>query len=485
MNVTPAGPGAVSRTAQEKMRDQPSVLDYIPVAEHPAIRAGTSTTDLSTYVTRAIAALGVVYFPAGRYNFNIKIADDNCGLVGEAMGVQDLAGVWGRGTVFWPANYALPMVKLDPMAAGRIINNLTFRDFYAFGFNDGPFLQTNGNSPTRRSDTVEFTNVFVQRFGHGFDIGGGGLDWRLTNLQVQTCLNDGIHIDTANSACNGWLWSKCSFMRNGRHGWYGRKTDIATEVSYSHVFVSCGSEYNGTDAAEPVSRGWYFENFDQVVMIGCTGENDRVGGDLIDIEFEGTTARNTRIDTFHSIGADRAIKFGATLQHGSVSNVRTLLRFPSTTAIEVVSGNNEAGGAEPRIVIDRPTIRGGNVTVSLGVNGRYDATYADGSGPMDVINLDAGWMTGVDRVIDMRSSLSVLLLAGTAARAYGTTLTNIQPGAEYTIEVHGVEPVVLPAALMASGAGYSIQAGKQARLRAGSYPFDVAKLRPVFVSPGI
>ena len=74
-----AGTGAVTRTAQSKMRDAVSVFDYIPPSEHAAIQAGTSTYDCTAAIAQAIAnnsaVVGqpygyekVIVFPEGWYN---------------------------------------------------------------------------------------------------------------------------------------------------------------------------------------------------------------------------------------------------------------------------------------------------------------------------------------------------------------------------------------------------------------------------------
>lgn len=74
-----AGTGAVTRTAQAKMRDFISIFDYIPSAEHAAIQAGTSTYDCTAAIAQAIAnnsaVVGqpygyekVIVFPEGWYS---------------------------------------------------------------------------------------------------------------------------------------------------------------------------------------------------------------------------------------------------------------------------------------------------------------------------------------------------------------------------------------------------------------------------------
>lgn len=68
----PGWRGDVTRTVQGRLRDTVSILDFIPVAEHAAIKARTGTTDLAPYFGAAIAHMkavggGELYVPAGRY----------------------------------------------------------------------------------------------------------------------------------------------------------------------------------------------------------------------------------------------------------------------------------------------------------------------------------------------------------------------------------------------------------------------------------
>lgn len=65
-----SGTGAITRTNQGKLRDVISAFDFIPVAEQAAILAGTSTTDVFSYLRSAAtaAAGGTLLLPEGLYN---------------------------------------------------------------------------------------------------------------------------------------------------------------------------------------------------------------------------------------------------------------------------------------------------------------------------------------------------------------------------------------------------------------------------------
>jgi hypothetical protein len=68
-----AGTGAVTRTAQAKLRDSLNALDFIPVAQHAAILARTSTYDCSADVAAALVVCSAqkktLRFGGGRYRF--------------------------------------------------------------------------------------------------------------------------------------------------------------------------------------------------------------------------------------------------------------------------------------------------------------------------------------------------------------------------------------------------------------------------------
>jgi hypothetical protein len=62
-----SGTGAVARTLQGRAQDLPTLFDFIPVAEHAAIIARTSTYDCSAAIAAAHAACDHVIVTEGRY----------------------------------------------------------------------------------------------------------------------------------------------------------------------------------------------------------------------------------------------------------------------------------------------------------------------------------------------------------------------------------------------------------------------------------
>lgn len=80
----PAGSDAEATTVQAKLRQIVSVLDFIPPAEHAAIKARTSTYDCTADFVSAIASNpGALYFPAGTYLGVLSITATNVDLIGD------------------------------------------------------------------------------------------------------------------------------------------------------------------------------------------------------------------------------------------------------------------------------------------------------------------------------------------------------------------------------------------------------------------
>jgi len=79
-----SGTGAVARTAQSKMQESVSLLDFIPVAEHAAIIAGTTTYNATSAIQAAIDTdARTIIAPAGVYKHgNLSFNNDYQRLIG-------------------------------------------------------------------------------------------------------------------------------------------------------------------------------------------------------------------------------------------------------------------------------------------------------------------------------------------------------------------------------------------------------------------
>jgi hypothetical protein len=86
-----SGTGAVARTLQGRAQDLPTLFDFIPVAEHAAIIARTSTYDCSASIAAAHLACDHVIVTEGKYIVGAMV-ELGLGGVGQ-RGIECLAGV--------------------------------------------------------------------------------------------------------------------------------------------------------------------------------------------------------------------------------------------------------------------------------------------------------------------------------------------------------------------------------------------------------
>lgn len=75
VNYTSSGTGALARDISAWVSERAkSVLDFIPSNLRAAILAGTSTTNVTTYLQAALTAHRCVFFPTGRYQIDDKLS---------------------------------------------------------------------------------------------------------------------------------------------------------------------------------------------------------------------------------------------------------------------------------------------------------------------------------------------------------------------------------------------------------------------------
>lgn len=81
--------GGVQRSVESKLQDVVSVLDFIPESEHAAIKAGTSTTDVTTYLQAALdSGAKFIEIPEGTYvttGIEIKSTSSIEAVIGQGM----------------------------------------------------------------------------------------------------------------------------------------------------------------------------------------------------------------------------------------------------------------------------------------------------------------------------------------------------------------------------------------------------------------
>ena len=81
-------------------KDRISVLEYIPIAQHAAIRAGTSTYNATSNIQNAIDNGETVFFPAGKYRCDAGLTlNVGTKIIGEANEKGNANIAKGTGTI--------------------------------------------------------------------------------------------------------------------------------------------------------------------------------------------------------------------------------------------------------------------------------------------------------------------------------------------------------------------------------------------------
>jgi len=143
-------------------RDRVSVLDYIPVAQHAAIRAGTSTYDATSAIQSALTdssttpnSARAVFFPAGKYTCNSGLSlETGAKLIGEGLEKSEYNIHKGTGSVIQFTGSA----GITAVSKNKI-------EFYNIGIR--------GSNTFSAEYTIKFDGVYACRF-HNVVIANSG-----------------------------------------------------------------------------------------------------------------------------------------------------------------------------------------------------------------------------------------------------------------------------------------------------------------------
>lgn len=179
-----AGTGAVSRTVQDKLRERVSALDFIPVAEHAAIKAYTTTYDATLDLQNAIDSLpggGRLYFPDGLYQLSAPLT-------------VSAAGVTLEGDTPWKCalqqtDLGLGILTLESTANNTNVRNLRFS--YVAG------TPTGGFAIDSQGGYNHIDNIVISQCHGGVKLSVGA-GQKLTNFDIFNYESIGVQCDTIN-----------------------------------------------------------------------------------------------------------------------------------------------------------------------------------------------------------------------------------------------------------------------------------------------
>jgi hypothetical protein len=442
-----SGTGAVTRTAQSKMRDVVSVLDF---GADP-----TGIANSTTAFTNALATGKAVYAPKGTYKMNLVISQGDRTIYGDGIGQ----------TILSPFDATNAVITLNGDIAGQIINNFSFCDFSVQGNNrQGNGILIFNTSDLRGCDEIAFTNIAVSNCFHGIVCSGRSI-WNVLQNVFCDFNHNGIWIQT-DQAVNSWTLINVRTSRNRQHGFYAEKTSIVISGFIDFTFINFNSEYNGQDTTIPFIYGLYCNAAEGWSLQNVTFEAN--GADLPSVEsygalFTGNVGRGIIIDGVWGVDSKYIIAVSGVKKSGSINNVYRGSPYAGGYSVFI---NASWTVDEPKIELG-PNIFG-QVLVSFDVNGNWPITQ------------------GVDYYGAAQTSLSLknrknVTIATTGAASNIATITGLVSGDIvflYNYANAGVNKITLAAGLMGSGVAYDINPDTGKQFMVLGYPLN-GKLVPI------
>lgn len=166
--------GAVSYDALSKLRQRVDLMDVIPVAEHPAIYAGTSTYDATADLQKAIDSAREVWLPAGvvRVNANpgVKLRNGTK-LIGKGSSLSILLALPGGGTIAELRAHTKGSILGRAWAAGSA--QVRVHDIYLADFTVVTTHPTNAVTSTAMQIALDLRHISrgtIERCQFGFNV---------------------------------------------------------------------------------------------------------------------------------------------------------------------------------------------------------------------------------------------------------------------------------------------------------------------------
>lgn len=217
-----SGTGAVDRDALAKLRELPSVFDFIPVAQHDAIRNGTSTFDCTSFIVQAFAAHDTVKVPKGLYNvssFSLargkRLVTDGFATVfqqipGQAAGTRmikitgsdvEIGDLTGYGNITTDSDEQNHLIYAQANSAAGNLNNIRIGSVKAYNVRGDAVYIGQANGGAYRITNVRVGDVVLDNiYRNGVSIVSG------TGIRVRSVTGDRVgfcHVDVESNATSG------------------------------------------------------------------------------------------------------------------------------------------------------------------------------------------------------------------------------------------------------------------------------------------
>ncbi len=188
--------GGISRTLTARLSERASILDFIPVAEHAAIAAGTTTYDCTQAVKAALLAARTIYLPAGTYRSDFGSVTDTPSAILTIPDGTHFEGA-GEATVWKPYTItARGCIGTESGAAGAWSEGIRFSNIKFLGS-----IAANGHYEQAHLLFLSgVKRVLIEKCffegprGDGIYIGSGfgGVERHNYDVTIRDCVFDGI-----------------------------------------------------------------------------------------------------------------------------------------------------------------------------------------------------------------------------------------------------------------------------------------------------
>lgn len=311
-----AGTAAVARTAQAKMRDMVSVLDF---GADP-----TGVADSTAAIAAALLAHDRIYFPTGTYLCSINLSGKSS---------KTLTGA-GRGSTILKNFNATPVLTFNNTSAPCQQN--TISNLQITNRNEATYPNTDGivftGADTNQLEFNVFENLLIQDFRYGISIASRVIWTSFTDVHCLSCV-DGLHVDTVYNVSQV-KFTTCRFGSSTGYGVYWSQT-LGLLTSSGIHFDVCTFEQNALNGFRGTGTG----GFSGLRFTGCYAETN---ASSIAAASASPRKANIFIDAAYSIG----VSIDACALYGNASSALDWNVYVATpTAGSGFIGANRTGTA--------------------------------------------------------------------------------------------------------------------------------------------